>query len=403
MKRLPALSAVAAAAALVCLASGPVSATFDGIAPGVDTLASVQHIVVIFQENHSFDNYFGAYPVALNPAGEPKFVAKAGTPPVNGLARAPKPNSNLYKPWRIDRKKSFQCSSKHAYTAEQQAAHRGYLDKFVQYTGPTTPSAGCPAKSPMGYYDGNTVTALWNYAQRFALSDNTFGTTYGPSTPGAINLVSGQTHGATMTGKAVPSSVVNGTLIGDPDPAFEDCSTAKDGAYLSGQNIGDLMTAASVTWGWFEGGFSRTAYASGKATCATSHKNSAGVVQEDYEAHHEPFQYYQSTANPHHVPPSSTAAIGTNADLANHQYDLASFWAAAAYHALPAVSFLKAPGYQDGHPGTSDPLAEQAFIVKTLNRIQQLPEWASTVVILAYDDSGGWYDHVYEPPVNPST
>ena len=48
---------------------------------------------------------------------------------------------------------------------------------------------------PMGYYDGNTVTALWNYAQNFAMSDNSFGTTFGPSTPGALNLVSGQTHG----------------------------------------------------------------------------------------------------------------------------------------------------------------------------------------------------------------
>src|SRR3954468_17647389 len=164
MKRLPAVITAASIAALMCLPTGPAAATPTDIAPHDDTLQSVQHIVVLFPENHSFDNYFGAYPVALNPAGEPKFVAKAGTPPVNGLARAPKPNGNLYKPWRIDRKKSFQCSSKHAYTAEQQAAHRGYLDKFVQYTGPTTPSAACPAKSPMGYYDGNTVTALWNYA-----------------------------------------------------------------------------------------------------------------------------------------------------------------------------------------------------------------------------------------------
>src|SRR5262245_5456644 len=197
MKRLPALSAVASTAVLVALATAPVSASSEAVAPHVDTLASVQHIVVIFQENHSFDNYFGTYPVALNPTGEPKFVKKAGTPAVNGLSTAPKPNPNLYKPWRIDRKKAFQCNSSHAYTAEQKAAHRGLLDKFVQYAGPTKPTADCPAKTPMGYYDGNTVTALWNYAQRFALSDNTFGTTYGPSTPGAVNLVSGQTHGAT--------------------------------------------------------------------------------------------------------------------------------------------------------------------------------------------------------------
>ena len=74
----------------------------------------------------------------------------------------------------------------------------------------------------MGYFDGNTVTALWNYAQHFAMSDNFFGTTFGPSTPGALNLVSGQTHGATPTNitNNITDDVANGTVIGDPDPAM---------------------------------------------------------------------------------------------------------------------------------------------------------------------------------------
>ena len=68
----------------------------------------------------------------------------------------------------------------------------------------------------MDYYDGNTVTGLWNYAQHFAMSDNSYGTGFGPSTPGALNLVSGQTHGATPAD--VPDEVAAGTVIGDPDP-----------------------------------------------------------------------------------------------------------------------------------------------------------------------------------------
>ena len=83
--------------------------------------------------------------------------------------------------------------------------------------------AGMPASAAatdgstvMGYYDGNTVTALWNYAQHFAMSDNSFGTTFGPSTPGAINLISGQTHGAPAHLAAVrPRTRSTGTDIGD--------------------------------------------------------------------------------------------------------------------------------------------------------------------------------------------
>src|ERR1035438_94475 len=70
---------------------------------------------------------------------------------------------------------------------------------------------------------------------------------------------------------------------------------------------------------------------------------------------------------------------------------------------FPAVSFLKAPGYQDGHPGYSDPLDEQAWIVSVMNFLQKQPEWANTAVVIAWDDSDGWYDHQMGPIVNQST
>jgi phospholipase C len=89
-------------------------------------------------------------------------------------------------------------------------------------------------------------------------------------------------------------------------------------------------------------------------------------------------------------------------DPANHQYDLADFWAAVDAGNLPAVSFLKAPAYQDGHPGYSDPLDEQEFLVSTLNRLQRTSQWEDMAVIILYDDSDGWYDHVMGPIVNQS-
>jgi phospholipase C len=358
----------------------------------------IKHVVVIFQENISFDHYFGTYPNATNPAGEPAFHASAGTPSVNGLTpQLLMHNPNSANPVRLDRSQALTCDQDHGYTDEQKAYDNGKVDKFVQYT----LGSECKSKSiVMDYFDGNTVTALWNYAQNYAMSDNSFGTTYGPSTPGAINLISGQTHGATATSSQ--SEVVNETLIGDSDPVYDDCSTTSGNTVsMSGKNVGDLLNAKGVTWGWFEGGFRPSATKNGKAVCGTAHKNIGGAVVTDYVQHHEPFQYYKSTANPHHLSPSSTDMIGKT-DQANHQYDLQDFWTAVNAGNIPAVSFLKAPAYQDGHAGYSDPLDEQTFLVNTINQLQKSAAWSSTAVIIAYDDSDGWYDHVMGPTVRTS-
>jgi phospholipase C len=242
----------------------------------------------------------------------------------------------------------------------------------------------------MGYYDGNTVTAMWNYAQHFAMSDNSFNTTFGPSSPGAINLVSGQTHGFALTSPAVTP---NQTMIGDPQPTGDVCDTRDNTrAQASNRNVGDLLNQKNVSWGWFQGGF---------ANCAASHTNVGGQTSLDYIPHHEPFQYYTSTANPAHLRPASVAEIGHNG-RANHQYDLTDFWRSVDNRSIPAVSFLKAPAYQDGHAGYSDPLDEQHFVVDTINRLQRSSDWRNTAVVIAYDDSDGWYDHQMGPIVNQS-
>src|SRR5206468_1710356 len=153
---------------------------------------------------------------------------------------------------------------------------------------------------------------------------------------------------------------------------------------------------------WFEGGFHPSGRSKeGVAICDTSHQGSDGKPKPDYIPHHQPFQYYKSTTNPHHLPPSSIQMIGKG-DQANHQYDLEDFWRAAEKGELPAVSFLKAPGYQDGHAGYSDPLAEQHFLVETVNRLQSHSAWKDLAIVIAYDDSDGWYDHVMPPIVSPS-
>ena len=379
---------------------------------------------MIFQENVSFDHYFATYPKAANTDGT-KFVAAKHTPKVNNLSNAGllTHNPNLYPPTRLTPAQALTCDQNHGYAAEQKAANGGKNDLYVQNTSVDTCSGlfGAPGLT-MDYYDGNTVTGVWNYAQQYAMSDNSYDTTFGPSTPGALNLISGQTHGAqgvnSVTGAPVPGSKVVvspdangiGTVIGDPDPAFDDCSdsnhtSTNDLAKLTGPNIGNLLNAQGTTWGWFQGGFKPTTPYAGPGTyavCGAKHNNVGGASVVDYSPHHSPFEYYPSTSNPHHLPPTSVAAIG-HTDQANHNYDLSDFSAALQSNNLPAVSFLKAAEYQDGHAAYSDPIDEQHFLVSTINALQKSRDWSSTAVVVLYDDSDGWYDHQSAPLLNGST
>jgi phospholipase C len=385
------------------------------------TTTPIQHVVVIFGENISFDHYWGTYPYATNPAGEPKFVAAPGTPGVNGFTAALLNNNPNFlnaanttgksNPFRLDRSQASTADQDHNYTPEQEAFHAGLMDAFPEYTGtPGPPPTGDTTTGlVMGYYDGNTVTALWNYAQHFALNDNSYGSNFGPSTVGAINLISGQTNGVSDQVAASSKVVSDGdggfTDIGDADPIGDSCSTTTGAQiHMSGQNIGDLLNAADITWGWFEGGFDLTkTNSNGTSGCnRTTTSAVTGVTENDYIQHHEPFQYYDSTENLKHVRPSSVSAIG-HTDGANHQYDIDDFYAAVRAGNLPAVSFLKAPGYQDAHAGYSDPLDEQTFVVNVINFLMTTPEWSSTAVFINYDDSDGWYDHQLGQIVNQST
>jgi phospholipase C len=363
---------------------------------GPPTSTPIKHLVVIYQENVSFDHYFATYPKAANPAGEPAFRAARGTPSVNGLDEplmAPN-NPNSVQPFRLRRDQAQTCDQDHTYTDEQKAFDSGLMDKFVETVGRA--DASCPDYGKgkglvMGYFDGNTVTAMWNYAQHFAMSDSFYGSAFGPSTPGALELISGQTHGFATTS---PSVTANTTVIGDPQPTGDACDTRDTSTSTdpNNKNIGDLLNAKHVSWGWFQGGF---------ADCASSHTDVGGVVSLDYIPHHEPFQYYASTANLQHTRPASVAEIGHDGP-ANHQYGLRAFWAAVHAGNLPSVSFLKAAAYQDGHAGYSSPLDEQRFLVHTINRLQKTPTWKDTAVVIAYDDSDGWYDHQMGPIVNQS-
>ena len=401
------------------------SFTASNLSSSVTTTTPIKHLVIYVPEDISFDHYFGTYPNATNPPGEPKFIASPDTPKVNGLnSTLLYHNPNLVNPFRYDRSANITCAMDHHYTPEQSAIH-GNASKYVEYASAKAPDLCTDfnhQKQVMGYYDGNTVTALWNYAQHFAMSDNFFGTTYGPSLLGHVNLISGQTNGAVITNPIPPNetedndgyAVINGTLIANKYPANDDCSYNRvdNPTYsvieMKGRNIGNLLNDKNVTWGWFSDGFTPSKKtADGKWHCTFEGILVNHIYQGNnsmllhYYSDVEPFQYYKNTSNPHHLPPYSISNIG-HTDQANHQYDISHFWAAGESGNLPAVSFIKPPTYADGHAGFSNPLDEQQYLVETINHIENLPQWNETAIIIAYDDSGAWYDHVIPPIVGSS-
>jgi phospholipase C len=498
--------------------------------PSAPTTTPIKYVVVIFGENISFDHYFATYPFAANTgaANEPNFKPRPHTPSINGIGTlnidgtktltgsppalplegdyatandsvslssslaqsggAYSSAQTLVQPFRLSYLQATTCDMDHNYTDEQVAYHSGQNDLFIQKLG-CTASSGTTQYGPsdksavMGYFDGNVVQGLWNYAQHFAMNDNAYDTMYGPSSPGAIDLISGNNHGivgttsvksgttggvpeygnnqttgageyenVTVAGGDVDVSGDTGghdshnvsTMIGDIRPLGDDCNptgSAQGTFGSSGKNVGDLLNAKGVTWGWFHGGFHATvpyssaaAAAAGPLTantytatsytndgraavCGALHMAADGTVKVDYIGHHQPFQYYTSTQNLHHLPPASNAEVGKNGP-ANHQYDVSDLFSVTSTSSptsqtytvtglkpgvtLPAVTYIKAPGFMDGHPQYSNPILEQQFDIEVINALMRSPYWPDMAIIITYDDSDGWYDHVVPPLVNPS-
>ena len=292
---------------------------------------------MIFQENVSFDHYFATYPYAANTDGTP-FTAKPGTPIVNGLFpgglldhnpntwNVPGPTA---QPFRLGPAQAATCDQGHGYLQEQQSYSAGLMNRFpdtVGVGGPPCLDYGKGKALVMGYDDGNTVTALWNYAQHFAMSDNSYSTTFGPSTPGAVNLIAGQTHGAKLAvdkyaTQAIPratsplsmpsawavSLAIHGRHprwttarfpIDQPDP-----TKARTYITMTGPNVGDLLNRHHITLGMVPGRVpARPGFDSVPAFEYTGSRRPDHLWQHpcgsprdgnsyDYIPHHEPFQY----------------------------------------------------------------------------------------------------------------
>ncbi len=341
------------AAAALALAVGPFVGSGPPSAlakhPGV-----IEHVIVIIQENRSFDSYFGTYPFADG------FTPRPGTPvPDNllGYPSSPAFQHNLLSPELFLTDRTVGGSAvdpPHDQLTMVRQYHGGRMDQFVQWAEKLKRET---REIVMGHYDYRLVPHYWHYAQQYALADHYFTSMFGSSTPAALFLA------------AADSPFVKNFYPDGDACTLEGKETV---APMDHPNVGSALTAAAISWGWYQGGFS---------DCSPD-------VEADYDAHHNPFQYFSDTADLDHS--------GTE-----NQHDLAEFFAALEGNTLPQVAYVKAERPRNEHPGYSSIAGGRDFVVRTLNAIMDSDAWDRTVVILTFDESGGWYDHVPPPQIVP--
>jgi phospholipase C len=380
--------------------------------------AHVHHVFVIYQENRSFDSYFGSFPGADNLA-----TAEARA---HGFRQWDAIGKTWVTPFLL--KAADTEDADHSREALLAKTDHGKMDDFVGYEEKRLVSTG--AASPqlarqmgmltMAHEDCHTVPFLWMYAHRFALYDHIFQAMYGPSTPGNIDLIAGQT-GQTQAARH-PNEAFH-SVYGTGEPVVNDANPAygpyaypyqKKGEHqldqtyatlmltLSGANakkvkvdtddIKDdinelvLLNRRAVPWAWYQEGFG----------------NGDGDDHPAYIPHHNSPQYF--------------GYIRQNPSMWSGEHDLLDFFGMMKHDALPAKSVVFIKGGQlnpfgwkpadprakdilgdDDHPGYSDSQLSESLVAKVVNTVARSPYWKDSVIIVLWDDSEGFYDHVPPP------
>ncbi len=380
--------------------------------------AHIHHVFVIYQENRSFDSYFGTFPGADNLA-----TAEARA---HGFRQWDAIGKEWITPFLLNAADTQDAD--HSRDALLAKSDQGHMDKFVAWEEKNL--VGASGASPgyarqmgmltMAHEDCNTIPFLWMYAHRFALYDHIFQAMYGPSTPGNIDLIAGQTgqsQAARHPEEKFASTFATGEpVVNDPEPDFGPYAFADqahgsiqlDQKYatlmlsLSGRDankatvdtddvtddIGELsrLNKQAVSWGWYQEGFG----------------NGQGNDHPAYIPHHNAPQYF--------------GYIRQNPSLWSGEHDLLDFFEAMGKESLPdkSVVFVKGGmlnpfGWKpanplavnslgdDDHPGYSDSQLSESLVAKVVNTIARGPYWKDSAIIILWDDSEGFYDHVPPP------
>ncbi len=284
------------------------------------------------------------------------------------------------------------CDVDHGYSDMIKMADHGLMDAFLQFSNDKTvprvsTSTTCPTFEanpggqalPLGYYEGvrgdpaSPLQNYWSLARKYTLADNFFQGVYGPSTPGAEWLV----------------AATNNT-VHDPNPIGDVCNDYPAGISPKDiPNLGAEASAKDVSWAWFQGGFGK---------CVPN----APLLTNGYSAHHDPFQYFTSTADLTHQWAFDPKMNYSQPN--RHQRDLDVLYAALSgapingtVPDLPAISWVKAPTASDGHPGYSNPNSDDRFVGDLVSRLKSSRYWKDTALVVAFDETGGWWDHIAPP------
>jgi phospholipase C len=363
-------------------------------ASGADVLSRVQHLVVVYQENWSFDSLYGKFPGANGLAGAGdtvKQVDRTGQPyatlpqPINSNLKPPGPDTRFpadlpVQPFDSEKyvpDDQLTGDLVHRYYQEQLQIDGGRMDRFVAWSD----AAGLV----MSYYDATNLPE-GKLAQKYVMQDNFFHAAYGGSflnhfwlicacTPSFFNAPASavarlDSSGALVSdGSVTPDGfAVNTTFsVNSPHPA-----TAAAASLLPNQSlptIGDRLSDKNVSWAWYAGGWNDAL---------------AGHPDPLYQFHHQPFIYFTRYAD------------GTQLKQ-EHLKDEQDFVAAARNGPLPAVSFVKPIGTNNEHPGYADELEGQQHVADLVQALQQGPNWKDTMVVITYDENGGRWDHVAPP------
>jgi phospholipase C len=360
----------------------PTTATPAPAAPTTPAdIHRIKHIIVIQQENRSFDTYFGTYP------GADGIPMKNGKPtvcvpdPATGACVAPyvdHADVNGGGPHNARNSVADVNGGKmNGFIGQAEAGRKGCLD-------PTDPACTNSAKPDvMGYHTGSDIPNYWNYAQNYVLQDHMFEPVASWSLPSHLFLVS--EWSAYCTQHDNPSSCTNSIQAlrrqhGRPPntPPYYGGKTTPNPIY-AWTDLTYLLYKNHVTWGYYVvSGTEPDCEDNGAETCPAVKQgsNTPGIWN--------PLPWFDTVKGDH--------------QLANIQ-PVDKVFTAARNGSLPAVSWVVPSGTVSEHP-PARVSAGQSYVTSVVNAVMQSPDWDSTAIFLAWDDWGGFYDNVVPPTVD---
>ena len=388
MARIPRLACVVVLILLAIAVGSPAQAQSSN---------PINHVVVIYLENHSFDNLYGTFPGAngiANAGANALQVDKTGQAyatlpqPINTSARpatadARFPNNLPNRPFNIDQFVPLNQRTGdlvHRFYQEQLQIDGGKMDKFAAWSD----AAGLV----MGYYESSRLP-LYAYAKQYTLADNFFHGAFGGSYLNHIWLVCACAPAFPNAPADMVAQVDNkGVMVKDgavtPDGYSVNTSFTVYAPHPSNVaadhlvppqtklTIGDRLNEKGVSWAWYSGGWSDAL---------------AGRPDSLFQFHHQPFAYFKNYGD------------GTSG-RAQHLKDESEFYHAIQTNSLPAVSFVKPLGAENEHPGYADPASGEMHVAQLIQLLQQSPAWKDMAIIVTYDENGGFWDHVAPPKMD---